>query len=62
MNKNNDFTKVIKKIHENKWIALTPDHSKIVAYSTKLASLEKNIGNKKVVYMKVPNSGVKFAF
>ena len=62
MEKNHNFTKILKKIHQNKWVAFTLDHKKIVAYSPSLISLEKEIGKKKVVYMKVPVSNTLFAF
>lgn len=60
--KNTDFTKILKKEHQNKWVALSPNHTKVIAYSSKLLALEKKVVGKKVVYVKVPPTGVVFAF
>lgn len=61
-NKNYDLTKLLGKIHENKWVALSPDYKKIVGSSAILANLQKSVGKKDAVYMFVPPFGVRFAF
>ncbi len=62
MNRNNDLTKVIKKAHENKWVALTPNREKVIDYSDNLLTLRDKIGDREATYIKVRSSGVKFAF
>lgn len=62
MLKNNDLSKILKKQHENQWVALSKDCRKVVGFSSSLISLEKKVGTKKVIYMKAPPSGVIFAF
>lgn len=54
--------RLIKKVHANKWVAISADHKRVIAYSEKLISLEKKVGNKKVIYMKAPPLNVLFAF
>ena len=56
-----DFSK-IKREDENKWVALSKDHSKILHISEKLIDLKKKVGNQDVVYMKIPVSGSFYAF
>ena len=62
MENNTDLTKVLKKNHENKWVALSEDRKKVVDYSETLHKLQEKVGNKKVIYMKVLPSNVSFAF
>ena len=62
MKMNNDFTKILKKIHENKWVAFNPSKTKIVDYSENLVDLNKKVGDKDVVFMKVPPSNSVYAF
>ena len=45
--------KLIKKNHENKWVAFSADYKKIVDYSESLEKLQKKIGESKVIYYKV---------
>ncbi len=62
MKNNTDLTKILKKNHENKWVALSEDREKVVDYSETLTELQGKVGNKKVIYMKVLPSDVSFAF
>ena len=62
MKKGINFMKIITKIHANKWIALSPEKDKDVAYDVKLADLTKKVGNRKVVYVKIPPMDMAFAF
>ncbi len=61
---NTDLTKVLKKEHEEKWVALTRDQNEVVDYAEKLMDLRQRVGedNKDVVYMKVLPSNAEFAF
>ncbi|MGE5541226.1 MAG: hypothetical protein ACM3TU_03000 [Bacillota bacterium] len=49
-----DLTGVIKKEHEKKWVALTRDNKRVVAYSDDLVQLDKEVGGQDVVFMRVP--------
>jgi hypothetical protein len=64
MKLNTDFTKVLKKEHERKWVALTQDQTAVVDYADNLAVLRQKLGKGKdeVIYMKVLPSDVSFAF
>jgi hypothetical protein len=62
MEKNTDFTKIIKKIHEEKWVALSEDRTEVVDYDKSLSELNKRVDRKKVVYMKVLSSDMEYCF
>jgi hypothetical protein len=53
--------KLIKKDHENKWVAFSADYKKIVDYAKSLRELQKKVGKTKVVYLKVFPSDVVLA-
>ncbi len=57
-----DLSKVLQDIHADKWVALSPDYTNIVAYSASLMDLQKTVGGKDVVYIKAPSEGTIFAF
>lgn len=58
----NDFTKVLTKDHEDKWVAFSPDYKKVVDFSADLIELRKRIGNKDAVYLKIPESGRSYVY
>jgi hypothetical protein len=62
MEKNSDFTKILNKSHENKWVALSPDRYTVLGSSDNLVELKDKVNNKDAVYMKVQPSDVSFAF
>lgn len=62
MKKNSDFTKILKKEHEEKWVALSENHDKVIDFSEKLADLTKRIGDRDVTYMRVLRSDTEYAF
>jgi len=53
--------KLIKKDHENKWVAFSDDYKKIVDFSESLKELQEKVGKSKVVYYKVFPSDVVLA-
>lgn len=53
---------IITAEHERKWVALTEDTTRVVAYDQSLIALKNKIGNQKVVFMKVPPSDVYLSF
>ncbi len=62
MDFNTDFTKIIKKEHEGKWVALSENGTEVIAYSDSLMDLKAKIGERKVTYMKAPRSDIAYAF
>ena len=45
--------KLLKKSHENKWVAFSRDYKKIVAVADTLKELDMKVGEKDVVVKKV---------
>lgn len=62
MNAHMETVSLITKEYENKWVALSPDHTEVIAFSPDLMNLKEKVGGRDVVYMKVPESGTYFAF
>ncbi|MEI7709299.1 MAG: hypothetical protein WCI76_01125 [bacterium] len=62
MKKNSDFTKILNKSHERKWVALSPDRYSVLGSSDNLVELKDKVNNKDAVYMKVLSSDTSFAF
>ena len=60
--KNYNLSKIIKKEHEGKWIALSPKRDKVVDFSDDLIKLTKKLGDGDFVYMKAMASDVSYAF
>lgn len=51
-----DLTKILKR-HENKWVALTDDHEKVVGSGASLSAARiqaKKRGHEDPIFMKVP--------
>lgn len=64
MKVNRNLTKVLKKKHEEKWVALSPNHRKIIDFDPSLASLCDRLGDKQHRYtlMRVPRSDMEYCF
>jgi hypothetical protein len=60
--KNTNLTKILNKSHENKWVALSKNQTKVLGYSASLMDLKKNVSSKEVVYMKILPRDFSFAF
>lgn len=56
-----DLRRVLKRSHENKWVALTPDYARVVAASDDLVKLDKVMAGRDVVYHRVLPADVIFA-
>lgn len=52
---------LIKKIHENKWVAISIDYKKLLGYSESLMGLRKKIGQVKAIVMHVLPADVGYA-
>jgi len=61
-NRNYDLNKVIKGEHAGKWVALNSSQTKLIGASDSFKELEKKAGRDGVIYMKVPEKGVSYAF
>jgi hypothetical protein len=62
MERNTNLSKILSKIHENKWVALSRDRSKVLDYSESLLRLKSKIATEDAVYVKVLPSDMSFAF
>jgi hypothetical protein len=56
-----DLSRALNHSHENKWVALSPDYSKVVAASDDLIKLDKAVAGRDVVYHRVLPTDVIFA-
>ena len=60
---NTDLTKVLKKVHERKWVALSKDQDRVIDYAENLSDLRSRVNNEsEVTYMKVLASDTEYAF
>lgn len=63
MKLNNDLTKILKKEHEEKWVALSKDQTSVVDYAERLSQLRERVGEQaEVTYMKVLASDTVYGF
>jgi len=64
MKTNANLTKVLKKVHEEKWVALSSDHSRVIDFDKNLPALTKRMDKKRGrhVYMKVLRSDMEYCF
>jgi hypothetical protein len=60
--KNTDLSKILKKEHEKKWVALSADNTEVIAFDEDLLKLDARVNGQDVVYMKVPSSDVYLSF
>lgn len=56
-----DLSRALNRSHENKWVALTPDYSKVIASSDDLVELDKKVAGKDVVFHRVLPANIIFA-
>ena len=57
-----DFSKILTDIHADKWVAFSPDYSKVVAYSSDIMDVQKAVKGQDVVYFKAPTKDTVYAF
>lgn len=62
MKKNTNLSKILTKAHENKWVALSPNRTKVLGSASTLIILKGKVQEKNAVYMKVLPSDTNFAF
>ena len=51
---------IIKPEHENKWVAIAPDHSHILAFDEDIRKLAKSVTDSKVIFHYVLPHNVGF--
>jgi len=64
MKVNADFSRILGKEHEDKWVALTKNHRKVVDCAANLKVLRDRLGEHKndYVYMRVLRSDLEYCF
>lgn len=64
MKVNSNLTKVLKKKHEEKWVALSADHSRVVDFDKDFIKLTNRMDKQtgRYVYMKVLRSDTEYCF
>lgn len=55
-----DLSTILKSSHENKWVAIAPDYSKVIAAADTLRDLMRSVNNKDAVYHRVLSRDVNF--
>jgi hypothetical protein len=58
---NIDLSRALNSSHANKWVALSPDYSKVIAASDNLVKLDKTVAGQDVVFHRVLPANVIFA-
>lgn len=56
-----DFSAILDRSHENKWVALTADYSRVLAASASLGDLMGSISDPDAVFYRVLPREVSFA-
>lgn len=60
--RNYDFTNIIKPEHAGKWIALNIEQTQVLACADTYKELLEKVGKEEVVFMKIQQRGVSYAF
>lgn len=55
-----DLSTILKSSHENKWVAIAPDYSKVIAAADTLRELMRSVANKDAIYHRVLPRDVNF--
>ena len=58
---NIDLSNIIDAAHENKWVAISPDYSRVIDASASLRDLMKAMADKDVILHRVLPHDVSFA-
>ena len=53
--------RLIKKAHENKWVAFSLDYKKILAAEKSLTDVRKKVGHAEAIFMRVLPANVGYA-
>ncbi|MDO8576030.1 MAG: DUF5678 domain-containing protein [bacterium] len=55
-----NLSTILKSSHENKWVAIAPDYSKVIAAADTLRDLMRSVGTKDAIYHRVLPRDVNF--
>lgn len=59
---NKDLSKILKSSHQNKWVAISRDYRKVVAFADNLVDLDRKVKNPtQVIYTRIIAKNVSFA-
>jgi len=61
IHKSRDLTKILDASHKNKWVAIDPSYSRVVAAAASLRELDKLVGGQYVIYYRVLPRETTFA-
>jgi hypothetical protein len=61
MVKNSDFTKILRP-YQNKWVALSPNRTKVLGAAENLSKLRQEVKDEEALFMKVLPHDTSFAF
>jgi predicted RNase H-like HicB family nuclease len=56
-----DLSAILDSSHENKWVAIAPDYSKVIAAADTLRDLMRSVSTKDAIYHRVLPRDVNFA-
>ncbi len=56
-----DLSEIIDASHENKWVAIAPDYSRILGSADKLSELLSSVTDSEAIYHRVLPRDVSFA-
>jgi hypothetical protein len=48
-----DFTKILKKEHADKWVAISKEKHQVIGFDSDLTMLDKKVGGEDISYMRV---------
>ena len=56
-----NLSKILDASHENKWVAIAPDYSRVLAAASTLRDLMRSVSAKDAIFHRVLPRGVSFA-
>jgi hypothetical protein len=56
-----DLSHILKGYHENKWVAIASDYSRVLAESNSLSEVMRRVSDPKAIFHKVLPHGMSFA-
>jgi hypothetical protein len=56
-----DLSHILKGYHENKWVAIAPDYSRVLAESESLSEVMRRVSDRKAIFHKVLPHDMSFA-
>ena len=56
-----NLKKLLTKIYQNKWVAISSNYKKVLSFSDNLTALQKKVGDADVIYIKPLPSDMIFS-